>query len=284
MKKSVFLILLCFGIHAQAPHRFGAIDGVSIPDEVLNTPREAAITSLLREPNKMPSETEIQNAQDKVSCRRLTSTITQAASARAKGELGVFVTNPEIEAFRKTVPPVTKENQALYRERLEALVAGLSAVYDQGKDPQQVYQQLVAPHVRQSDWAQELYLGRDKKHREILANDLAYATPEEAAKMVGNFDAKPGAEIKKLEATIDAQLSASDPKFKSYLDEWNAKVTHPTPYQTRIAISGAVTDYLAQKRSAWWKAETGKLNVTLSDQSLYTTCGLAAMGVTVPAH
>jgi hypothetical protein len=40
MKKPAFLILLCFGIQAQAPHRFGAIDSVSIPDNVLNTPRE----------------------------------------------------------------------------------------------------------------------------------------------------------------------------------------------------------------------------------------------------
>jgi hypothetical protein len=62
--------------------------------------------------------------------------VTQATSDRAKGELGVFVSNAGIEAFRKTVPPVTKENQALYRERLEALVAGLSGVYDQASPVQ----------------------------------------------------------------------------------------------------------------------------------------------------
>jgi hypothetical protein len=286
MKKPAFLILLCFGSQAQAPHRIGAIDSVSIPDSILNFPRESAISIHMRDHSQPPSEAEIQSIQDKRVCAALSGAISRGVRDRAKTELGVFASDAEVEAFRKnlfaTAPP-SKDGQARSSERLQALLVGLTAVYEQGRDPQQVYQQLVAPHnISKEDWAQNLYLGRTKEERQKLARKLAANTPEAFAKSETNYDARPAVEIQKINAAVDALLAASDPKFKAYLSEWNASMTHPRPNGTRFNVSTGVKDYLEQKRAAWWKAETAKLNVTLSDPSLYAACGLPAMGVTVP--
>ena len=288
MKKLLLLFPLCFGIQAQVPHRFGAIDGVSIPDKVWNFPRESAVAIHMGSHPQQPTDAEVQTIQEERMCSGLRSFISQSAMARANRELGIFASAAEIEASRKNLfqnDPNLGATQARYRERLEALVAGLSAVYDQGKDPEQTYQQLVAPHnVQQFDWAQNLSLGKTKEFRQKLVKDLASATPEGFAKSQANYDARPAVENEKRKAAVDALLAARDPKFKTYLDQWNANVTHPAPNETRVRSNEGVTNYLAQERAAWWKAETGKMNVTLSDQSLYAACGLAAMGVTVPAH
>lgn len=289
MKRILLIVILCSAIQAQAPHRFGAIDGVTIPDRVWNFPRESAVATYMGSHSQQPSDAEIQSIQEQRVCAGLKSAVSQAASARANRELGIFASASEIETYRRNRfanDPGWKASQAPYRERLEALVAGLSAVYDQGKDPQQVYQQLVAPHnVQQFDWAQNLYLGKTKEFRQKLANDLAGATPEGFAKAEANFDARPNVEDEKRKAAIDALLAANDPKFKAYLNEWNANTIHISPNHARTTNVGAdVKAYLDQKRAAWWKAETAKLDVTLSDPSLYAACDLPAQGVTVPRH
>ena len=290
MKTKVFLIALCSGIiQAQPPHRFGAIDGTPIDERDLNVPRETAIVTYLRQHAKQPSsEAEAQSFQDELQCRRLRGVVQEAAEKRAKAELGIFSTDAEIAAERKNVvarAPDIEGQKKRYRERLQALIDGLSAVYDKGQDPDQTYQQLVAPHgVTKGDWAGNVYLGKDKQERQKLVQQLAAATPEAFDRAADTYDPRPLIENQKLEAAVDVLLAASDPKFKADLNELNASVTHPTPNHTARHGSAIVLDYVEQKRAAWWKAETGKMNVTLSDQSLYAACGLAAMGVTVPAH
>jgi hypothetical protein len=183
MRKLLFLIPLCFGIQAQASHRFGAVDGVSIPDKVWDIPRESAITTYIgrhsQQPSQQPSDAEIQSIQEERVCAGLKSVVSQAATARINRELGIFASDAEVETRRQSQlsnDPNLKANEAYYRERLEALVTGLSAVYDQGKDPQQAYQQLVAPHnISKEDWAQNLYQGKTKEYRQKLAKDLAGA-------------------------------------------------------------------------------------------------------------
>lgn len=221
MTKTAFLLLLCFGIQAQAPHRFGAIDGLTIPDVDLNIPRETAVARYAREhpqqPQPSPSEAEIKTMQDRLTCTRLHTTVQEAARSRAKSELGIFASGAEAEAARQKLVASAPDPEGMkvrYRERLQALIVGLTAVYDQGRDPQQVYQQLVAPHaVDPSDWAYNLYLGRSKEARQKLAQQLAAATPEGFNKAAANYDARPMVENEKLHAAVDAQLASSDPKF-----------------------------------------------------------------------
>jgi hypothetical protein len=280
--KKLLLIVLCAGLQAQAPHRFGAIDGVSIPDVALNPPRETAIAIHMGNHSQPPTDAEVQAIQDKMACSKLRTGVMQASRDRAKRELGVFATDAEVEAARPKYP-IHPNSPVQYRERLQALVVGLTAVYDQGRDPQQVYEQLVAPHhVVPEDWAQNLYMGKTKEARQKLAQQLAAATPEALAKPAPISSLRYSVELDKLDAAIDAQLAQSDPKFKDNLSEWNAHVTHPAPNQTHYSGRPGVREYLDQKRTAWWLAERAKLNVTLSDPSLYAACGLPAMGVTVP--
>lgn len=140
----VLCIALCPGTQAQNPQgRFGAIDGVSIPSKVWND-GEARV------------------------CGNLQTAISQAAHDRAKRELGIYASKEEVEARRKLIvsEPHFKGSQAQYRESLQGLVDGLSAVYDRGMDPQRAYQQLAAPHkVIQLDWDQQLALGRDRRQK-----------------------------------------------------------------------------------------------------------------------
>jgi hypothetical protein len=77
MKKPVFLILLCFGVQAQAPHRFGAIDGVSIPDRVWNIPRESAVPIYMGSHSQQPSDAEVQSIQEERVCAGLQGAVSQ---------------------------------------------------------------------------------------------------------------------------------------------------------------------------------------------------------------
>lgn len=238
MKTKVFLIALCSGIiQAQAPHRFGAIDGTAIDDRDLNVQRETPIVTYLRQHAKQPSsEAEAQSFQDELQCGRLRGAVQEAAKKRAKAELGILATDVEIAEERKNVvarAPDIEGQKKHYRERLQALIEGLSAVYDKGQDPQQTYQQLVAPHgVTPGDWAGNLYLGKNQQERQKLVQQLAAATPEAFDKAAATYDPRPLIENQKLDAAVDVLLAASDPKFKADLNELNASVTHPTPNHT----------------------------------------------------
>jgi hypothetical protein len=119
--KPIFLIaVLCSWIQAQAPapHRFGAIDGVTIPDQLLNVPRETAADDYLREQrysqqsqSQPPSERDIQRLQQNRLCRNLQGSVRTAATDRAKRELGIFATDAEVAAKHAQVPSISDSSE-----------------------------------------------------------------------------------------------------------------------------------------------------------------------------
>ena len=260
--KPMFLLLSALALaNAQAPARrapgarFGSIDGVAIPATVLNVPRETAVARFVARNSKQPTADEARAAQQQMVCERLRAAVQQAARSRAKTELGITASDAEVEARRKMLfanAANVAEQEKRYRARLQAAI----------NDP-----------------------NRSAADRQKAARDLAAATPAMFAKLQANYNARPAVEMEKTDAAVDAQLAARDPTFKTSLDDWNAHLKHPAQNQTSVGPIGAdVKEYLDKQRAAWWQAETGKLQVTLSDPTLYTSCALRALGLTVPGH
>jgi hypothetical protein len=280
---------------ASRGSRFGAIDRVPIPSKVLNPPRDEAVTAFLvshsRQPASPADEQEVLADQQKRICRGLHNLVEQAVLDRAKNELGVSVTDAEVEAlpYRKQVLATSiydgSADWARTQERTRTLIGGLTSVYDQGQEPQQVYQeQDIASHgISQQEWLREVYTHRTKEDRARLAQMLTW-TPDTFVKASANINYRGMAEKQKLDATVDQQIAATDPTFRTYLAEIEKKVQYPAPGQTTMNLIGDEVkhnQYLNNKRAAWWQAENTKLQVTLSDPTLYSGCSLSAA---VPFH
>lgn len=260
--RPMFLLLCALAMaNAQVPARrapnasFGSIDGTPIASTVLNVPQETAVARFVARNSKQPTANELQTTQQEIVCGHLKTAIQMAARSRAKTEFGIATSDAEVEAYRKQMFSNTANlatQQTQYRARLQATIND--------------------PNTSAAD--------RQKASRQLVA-----ATPEAFAKAQANYDARPAVELRKLDAPVDARLAAADPTFKDSLNKWNAATKHPTPFQSSTGPIGAdVKDYLDKQRSAWWQAETAKLQVTLSDPTLYTSCGLPGLGVSVSAH
>lgn len=70
-------------------------------------------------------------------------------------------------------------------------------------------------------------------------------------------------------------IAAKDTTFATWLAEYN-------PDARQHPMNGNHFQYLQQKRDEYWTVVISKLNIWLSDPTLFTTCKLADGGVTVP--
>jgi len=265
---------------APAAHS-GTIDGVAIRANAINGSPDEAVAKFIADHLRQPTvadQQELAANQQQTVCRHLKSAISQAAVNRAKAELHISATDQEIADQRQQLnlhAPDPQQSWAWEHERTQALVAGLTAVYDQAQDPQQVYQQMIGPHgITQKEWLPDVYVYRTKEARDKLAQKLNL-TPDYYARGLASFDVRYYVEGQKLEAAIDQQIAATDPTFETYLNEYAAKVQHPdptNPTSTSVVLPHGHLQYLAQARAAWWKAESAKVQVTLSDPTISSRC------------
>ena len=219
---------------------------------------------------------EIAATEQTLTCRYLKTAIQQAGVARAKADLGVSATPQDIAAAKLQLNFIAHDPQKLWaaaQERTQALVAGLTAVYDQAQDAQQVYQEIIAPHnIDRQDWLVQVYNHRTKAQRDRLAQTLN-RTPDFYAK--GQRDPntiKYFAEGQKLEGAVDQHLAATDPTFSTYWNEAARNTTHPDPANTIVGGVYSHIRYLAQKRAAWWQAENAKVQMNLNNPSVAAQC------------
>ena len=287
--RTIFFIALFATIiaFAQAPTAqtntaalSGTIDGGPLPSRLANV-QDEAVTSFMVNHQRQPTSSdtdqqEITTTEQMLTCRYLKTAVQAAGIIRAKADLGVSVTPQDIAVAKQQYNYKAPDPQILWaqeQERTHALVAGLTAVYDQSQDPQQVYQQMIAAHkIGQKDWLVQMYSHRTKAARDRLAQTLN-RTPDYYAKGLSDPNTiKYFAEGLKLQTTVDRRLAATDPTFSTYLNEYNLKATHPDPYSTAVALPLAHVQYLAQKRAAWWQAENSKVQLSLSNPSVASQC------------
>jgi hypothetical protein len=268
---------------SSAPKQWGTINGEAIPDRTLNIQRDSAVTNFIYKHRRLPDtstdEQEIASELQRIQCGRLRDSVTSAAREIQKRQFGITVTKKELDEVRRTMH---LSDPAAAAAKLHAqsadILSALSAVYDTGEDPNQVFVRMIKPlGIDEGLWAvYYLWQGRQPQGRAIIAQGLAM-TPEAYAKGSASVDLRPLAERQKLEQAVDRHLASADPTFQAYLAERDRARQNPDPRKHWMKLEHS--QYLDQKRAEWWRSQTSKLQVVLSDPSLLTTCGLRKMGV-----
>jgi hypothetical protein len=151
---------LALAAWAQTSTPTGSIDGTAIPSKVLaRYTRQNAIDDLrIAQGIDNPTETQIAQRVDQYGiCRSLRSHVQYAA--REVKELGVTVTPQEVAAQRATalaqMRTVSGNPAAMQQiqDMRDLIPLALAEVYQQGKDPQQVYaNELASPEISQKMW------------------------------------------------------------------------------------------------------------------------------------
>src|SRR5690348_7507666 len=122
----------------------GTINGQPLPETVLNVPRQSAVNAFVlarqRKPASDADEKEVDAKWHQIQCDRLKDAMMRAARKAVKQQLGVVVTEQDLEAAKKIVQLRDPVGQAAaLRNRAAAILEAISAVYDQHQDPAQVY-------------------------------------------------------------------------------------------------------------------------------------------------
>lgn len=282
-----FLPLLLAAQSSSSAKVWGTINGQPIADKTFNPSRKLATDFFVfehkREPANASDEQEIDSKVKKMECDGLRSAVSTGARDMVKQELGVLVTQQDLDAARKEYlshDPV--QDLPGMRNKAAAILNGLSAVYDQHQDPDQAYEQKVQNQIPKDLW--RVYVhdastpeGRQKTEK-MFRRQLT-VTPNEVTQAVASPKTwQATAENLKIDSAVDQRLAATDPQFRTYWEAYERSARQEGSV-TRWSFTLEQKQYLDQKRIDFWKAETAKLDVYLSDPSLGTACGLSSMGV-----
>lgn len=213
-------------------------------------------------------------------CERLNGTIRQTAQDEAARDMGITATPEDIAAVRQHVqnPDTAAESQRIV-EHTRLMISALTAV-DRGQDAHQVYVTMLQPqNVPEQEWAAYQVQWKDPAQRAKIEKRLTI-TPQAVAKGIAAVDFRPAATARKLEAAIDQELAAKDPRYRTALEHWKAtEYAGPNGQVGHRGYSQPEKDNMDQQRAAFWRGRVSKLNVVLNDPSLHDKCGLAQIGV-----
>jgi hypothetical protein len=265
----------------NTPKPLGTINGRPIPARVFNVTRIMAINALRRDGKLAPEGTADEptiaaKIQDE-RCGSLRGDVAFEARAQAVIDFKIRPTQRDLdEALQHMrVADSVKEVTALH-DRTAVIVNALSAVYDKGMAPDDVYRQMVASHgIPEELWKAEVKTGSTAEGRAMIARPLK-VTPQMYSQAITKAQ-RSLAESNKLDATVNEMIASSDPVFRTYINAWDAS--------RRVSVTGSVShindpianQYMDKKRAEWWKARLSKLQIVLSDPSLASTCHLGEM-------
>jgi hypothetical protein len=262
----------------ETPKPLGTVNGKPIPAKIFTVTRIQAINALRRDgklaPDGTADESVIAAEMQDYKCERLRSAIASEARAQAVIDFKIRPTEQDLaEAVRtlRTGDPV-KEVAALH-DRTAVIVNALSAVYDKGMAPDDVYRTMVASHgIPEEAWKAELETGRTAAGRAMIARPLT-VTPQMYAQGIPAAVHSLAVSMK-LNDALNEMIAGTDPVFRSYLARW--KTTARTVNgQTGHNMGWGEVEYMQKKRAAWWDERVSKLKIVLNDPSLAIICKLA---------
>ena len=259
----------------------GTINGPPLPGTVLNVPRQSAVNAFVlahqRKPASDADEKEVDTKWHQIQCDRLKGALMRAAREVVKQQLGVVVTEHDLEAAKKIVQLRDPVGQAAaLRNRAAAILEAISAVYDQHQDPAQVYDRILAKQqIPKELWTVQLNQSSTPAGRQALEKKLhgqLTITNEAVMKAVSSLELWRGpAERMKLDDAVDQDIAAHDPTFRTYLAEY--KTFSEERHTKHAGLPLDHKQYLDNKRASFWNLQTAQLNVHLSDASIQTACG-----------
>jgi len=266
-----------------------SVDGRPVKQSTAGVERGSAAVSFYLRRQRLPAtaadEAEMDATIRKSECGRLRGAIWLAAREREKKRLAIAVSDEELAAARKQAPPFDAATEAArLQKQWDIVTPALAAVFDQGRDPDAVFEEMVKPQgYSREAWIAWWVQSRSPEGRARVLQMLRPFS-EEAIRQAAERDepriARAQAENKKLDGAVDRIIALSDPKFDAYLKNISAKMADPDPLKRNVPADQK--EYLDQRREAWWKAPTAAVQVSINDPSLYHACGLDAMGVVAP--
>jgi TonB family protein len=290
MGKTILLLLIggLFSIALGQPKLIdgvipgGTINGKPIPETAFQyNPQieKIRLAAELNRPTASITDQELQTDIRKRLCQGLNGRIREAAKEEAMRELHITAAPQDIDAYRAKLQPFDALAQSKWiTERAALILNGLAAV-DRGQNAHQVYVQMMEPKgINEHEWELYLLQGRTPEGRAIFTKQLSM-TPDVMAKGAAKMDLTYGAMSQKLDDTIDQQIAAKDPQFRTYLDHFNYALSHHS------GLPLAEQRYVENQRAQWWKARESKVSVVLNDQKLITTCAeFGANAATLPGN
>jgi hypothetical protein len=283
MLNSFLLVILvasatACGQNKTTPSPLGTVNGKPIPARVFNVTRIQAINALRRDgklaPDETPDESTIAAKIQDERCGRLRGAVASEAKAQAIIDFKIVPNRQDLdEALRHLhVGDPAKETAAL-RERTAVIVSALSAVYDKGMAPDDVYRQMLANHgISEESWKSSVRAGSTAGGRAAIARPLT-VTPQIYSEAIPGIQRSLAVSMK-LNATINETIADADPVFRAYLARWKS-TARTISGDTGHNMGVGDMEYMQRKRAAWWDVRVSKLQVVLSDPSLATTCQLA---------
>lgn len=284
MMKLVACLLTVSLLLGQVVGKFtGTINGAPIQDKVLNIDRSAATARFFvkqhREPTSDADQQQVDAYWQEMKCNRYQLAVQIAARKAAMNQLGVQVTQADLQAAKQAFPmlmPTDSQGPA----RGQALLNGISAVLDQHQDPHQVYTQTIQPlQFPEKEW--DVYLRQAKIDRPKLEQNLRgqmRITPEFIKQQSANMENwRSVAERLKTDETLDQVLAAKDPTFAADLKIYGAH--HPgLNYGNPTTRDDPRAVYLFQKRRDYWNAQVSSLDIYLSDPTALKSCSVSNLG------
>lgn len=256
-------------------YRIGTVNGQPILRPVKD---QAAIQAFKMDNGRLPTsnadEQEVARIATKMTCNELIGRIRDSVRETQMHRLGISVSQTEIDEY-------LKEYLEQQKRQLTALNEAAFEIVDQKRDPEEVYEKLIAPLGPPTDWRTILRDVYSPPARAKLAKDAAAAanaTVEDAKKAPGQPLVRLAVRVleqRKLSDAVDSQLAAGDPLFRTYLDEWrNGLIRTPTSWTAPTNMPREQLSYLAQERMQFWQAAYTELPITLEDPALADECQL----------
>jgi hypothetical protein len=255
-----------FGLEATQEHpedsRIAHVYGEEIRYSDIKVPYSSAVKRFESENGRSPSGPEDEAAVEQIRResetsnlrKRIESAIRDAEAAR----LGVAVSQEEISeridrllASRDSNVVVDRRNQKLQR-----LLNALNEVYNNGADPNDVYERKLKEFYSTDEWLAAQRQFRDENARHVLEQSIVGATRETLESDVGSLRSLLLAE--KLDKAIDQEIAREDDEYDQYLAATSKK--HGDDGFRRPDRS-----FEWMKRQEWWESRHAAANVEILD-------------------
>jgi hypothetical protein len=268
----IWLATLMLGVACgQTPNTQGTINGrpLGLRADGLDVSRTRSMAEnrFKYQHNRAPGPADEQSVaaeQRNIICGRITQAVMHGAREQAVIDYKISPTQADLEKARPHVKyqhsgdPVTEAKET--HDQTAAVLAALEAV-DRGVSPDDAYK-TIGHSVNKMLW--EAYLKYTPQQRKRMAQ-ASNVTPEMYSKGMDDTVRRVAVEMR-LRRVIDLELSTSDPTYRAYLQDLDARRSSPEHL-----------DYMKLKVAAWWKHRLSGLAIVLNDPTLIKSCGIADM-------
>lgn len=233
---------------------------------------------------EVSSEQDIEQARLEKEKQALAHKIEGLVAKQVVEQFGIEVNDEEV--LQRIEEMVPAEAVSQLREDFTRLLKALEAVYEEGRDPKEVYpealsseQQKVLSQLSGKDrqkfqemeelqWEMQLYEYRDPGKRQMLKDSLALGTEDLNNSFRRGFKALLVSE--KLDALRDRQIATIHPEYDSFLEflEEHLPIVQVDPSNPLHLEVKRVYTTVERWRQCWWEARYDEVKIEIVEDRL----------------